>query len=52
MHSQFVGAGEIDEPLDAVTEVIKETRRYAFLRGTVVQGQNVVAAFSGTMRKA
>lgn len=52
MHSQFVGAGELDQPLDAVTEVIKETRRFAFLRGTVVQGHNVVTAFSGTMRKA
>lgn len=51
VHSQFIGAGELDEPLDAVTEVLRETRRLAFLRGTVVQGDNIVASFTGTMRK-
>jgi uncharacterized protein (TIGR00369 family) len=52
VHSQFIGAGELEEPLDAVTEVIKQTRRLAFMRGTIVQGENIVAAFSGTMRTA
>lgn len=51
VHSQFIGAGELDEPLDAVTEVLRETRRLAFLRGTVVQGDHLVASFTGTMRK-
>ena len=51
VHNQFIGAGELEEPLDAVTEVLKETRRLAFMRGTVVQGENLVAAFSGTIRK-
>lgn len=52
LHSQFIGAGELEEPLDAVTEVIKQTRRLAFMRGTIVQGENIVAAFGGTMRTA
>ena len=52
LHSQFIGAGELEEPLDALTEVIKQTRRLAFMRGTIVQGENIVAAFSGTMRTA
>jgi uncharacterized protein (TIGR00369 family) len=51
VHTQFIAAGELEEPLDAVTEVLKETRRLAFMRGTIVQGDTVVAAFSGTMRK-
>ena len=50
-HTQFIGAGELEEPLDAVIEILKETRRLTFMRGTVVQGENLVAAFSGTIRK-
>jgi len=53
VHTQFIGAGELEEPLDAVTEVLKETRRLAFMRGKVVQGGNLIAAYSGsTIRKA
>jgi acyl-coenzyme A thioesterase PaaI-like protein len=51
VHTQFIGAGELEEPLDAVTEILKETRRLSFMRGTIVQGENLVAAFSGTIRK-
>ena len=51
MSHQFIGAGRIDEPLDAVTEVLRETGRLVFLRGTVEHGDNRVAAFSGTIRK-
>ena len=52
VHSQFIGAGELEEPLDAVTEVLRETRRLAFMRGKVVQGDQLIAAYSGTIRKA
>lgn len=48
---QFIGAGRIDMPLDAVTEMLRETRRLVFLRGLVVQEDATVAAFSGTIRK-
>lgn len=54
VHTQFVGAGRLDEPLDALLEVVKETRRLLFLRGLVVQGpddSHVVASFTGTVRK-
>ncbi|MBC7987270.1 MAG: PaaI family thioesterase [Sphingomonadaceae bacterium] len=48
---QFMGAGRIDEPLDVLVELLRETRRLLFLRGLVVQGEDKVAAFSGTIRK-
>jgi len=51
LSSQFIGAGKLGEPLDAVTEVLRQTRRLVFLRGLVVQGDNLIAAFSGTIRK-
>ena len=48
---QFIGAGQADAPCDAVTELLKETRRLVFLRGTVEQGDTLIAAFAGTIRK-
>ena len=48
---QFVGAGKISEPLDAVGEVMKETGRLVFLRGTVEQSGTLVASYIGTVRK-
>jgi acyl-coenzyme A thioesterase PaaI-like protein len=49
---QFIGAGRINEPMDAEVELLKETRRLLFMRGLVVQGGEKVAAFSGTIRKS
>ena len=51
LHSQFIGAGRLGDPLDAVTEVMKETRRLLFLRGVVEQEGHLVASFAGTVRK-
>lgn len=54
LSSQFVGAGKLGQPLDAVVEVMRETKRLVFLRGTVVQGEDdrhMVASFSGIVRK-
>lgn len=54
MSSQFIGAGRLGTPLDAVVEVMRETRKLVFMRGTVVQGEDdshLVAAFSGIVRK-
>ncbi len=48
---QFLGAGKSDQPVDAVSELLKETRRLLFLRGIVEQGGEAIAAFSGTIRK-
>ena len=55
LSTQFIGAGRIDEPLDAVTELVRETGRLVFLRGMVVQGAgdgHIVATYAGTVRKA
>ncbi len=55
LDTQFIGAGRIDEPLDAVTELVRETGRLVFLRGMVVQGEgdaHIVATYAGTIRKA
>lgn len=54
LSSQFVGAGRIDEPMDAVIEMVRETGRLAFMRGLIVQGEgdrDIVASFTGTIRK-
>ena len=54
LSSQFISAGALDKPLDAVVEVMRETKRLVFMRGTVVQGEDdehLVASFSGIVRK-
>jgi len=51
LHNQFVGVGTIGESLDVVCEVVKETGRLVFLRGTVEQHNALVASFMGTLRK-
>ena len=51
MSTQFVSAGRLGEPLDVVSEVMKETRRLIFVRGTVEQGENLIASYIGTLRK-
>lgn len=54
LSSQFIGAGKPGVPLDAVVEVMRETKRLVFLRGTVVQGEadeHLVASFTGIVRK-
>ncbi|MDF8332235.1 PaaI family thioesterase [Novosphingobium cyanobacteriorum] len=51
LSTQFIGAGKIGQPMDAVVEVLRETRRLVFLRGIVEQDDTMVAAFSGTIRK-
>lgn len=49
--NQFVGAGKPDKALDAVTEVVKETGRFVFLRGIVEQAGEPISSFTGTLRK-
>lgn len=51
LSTQFIGAGRVGEPLDAVVEVLRETGRLVFLRGLVEQGADTIAAFNGTIRK-
>ena len=49
--THFVGAGRIGDPLDALVEVTRATGRTVFLRGVVEQGGEVIADFTGSMRK-
>ncbi|MDR2857772.1 MAG: PaaI family thioesterase [Novosphingobium sp.] len=51
IETQFIGAGDPSRPLDAVVQVLRETRRLGFLRGLVEQGDSLVASFSATIRK-
>ena len=58
LSAQFIGGGVIGRPLEAQVELLRETGRMLFLRGIVVQprrdgqGEERIAAFSGTLRKA
>ena len=52
LSAQFIGAGQLDQPLEARIELLRETGRLLFLRGLVVQDdQPTVASFTGTLRK-
>ena len=51
LSTQFVGAGSPARPLDAVSELVRETGKLAFVRGEVVQDDGVVADYSGILRK-
>ena len=52
LSAQFLAAGRPGEPLDALVELLRETGRFVFLRGLMVQGEDRIAAFSATLRKA
>lgn len=52
LSTQFIGAGKVDQPLDSVVELVRETGRLMFLRGMVVQEDHTVASFSAIIRKA
>ena len=51
LSTQFVGGGDGSRPLDAVTEIVRETGKLVFVRGIVVQEEDTVASFSGIVRK-
>ena len=51
LSTQFIGGGDPKRPLDAVTEIMRETGKLVFVRGEVVQDEDCVAAFSGIIRK-
>lgn len=52
LSTQFMGAADINSPIDMIVEVTRETGRMIFLRGTVEQAGNMVASFMGLIRKA
>ena len=51
LSTQFVDAGDPEKPLDALTEIVRETGRMLFVRGQAVQEETVVASYSGIVRK-
>lgn len=56
LSTQFVGGGNPALPLDAVTEIVRETGKMLFLRGQCVQangvgGEDIIASYSGIIRK-
>ena len=51
LNTHFVGGGRIGEVMEARVDLVKETGRLLFLRGLVVQEEDVIAEFSGTIRK-
>jgi uncharacterized protein (TIGR00369 family) len=52
LSTQFIGGGVIGTPIEAQVELLRETGRMLFVRGIVVQGDETIAAFSGTLRKS
>jgi acyl-coenzyme A thioesterase PaaI-like protein len=50
--SQFLAPATVNQPLDAVVEVLRDTYKMVFLRGTLEQDGNAVLAFSGLIKKA
>jgi len=49
---RFLAPGKIGVPMDAEVELLRETGRLVVFQGKVVQGDEIVAAFSGTLRKS
>ena len=51
LSAQFLSPARLGVPLDATVELLRETKRLAFMRGLVVQSEETVASWSGTLRK-
>ena len=49
--TQFQRGAEVDKPLDALVEILRETGQLVFVRGVLEQDGNAVAAYHGTIRK-
>lgn len=49
---RFLSPGRIGVPMDAEVELLRETKRLAFMAGKVVQDGALVAHFSGALRKS
>ena len=55
LQTHFIGAARIDEPLEAQIEIARETGKFLFMRGLVVQGENGddnMASFTAIVKKA
>jgi len=52
LNTRFLSPGRIGVPLDAEVELLRETKRLAFFSGKVRQDGELVAAFTGALRKS
>jgi len=54
LQTHFIGAARLGEPLEAQVEIARETGRFLFMRGLVVQGeaQENMASFTAIVKKA
>lgn len=52
LSAQFIGTSTIGQPIVAEVDLLRETGRMLFMRGLVKQDANVLASFSGTVRKS
>lgn len=52
LSAQFIGTSTIGQPIIAEVELLRETGRMLFMRGLLKQEVNVLASFSGTVRKS
>lgn len=48
---QFIAPAELGVPLDCTVELLRESKRLAFMRGLVEQDGRTVASWTGTLRK-
>jgi acyl-coenzyme A thioesterase PaaI-like protein len=49
--TQFLAAGQPTQPLDCMVEIVRETGRLLFLRGTLEQGDEILLTYQATLRK-
>ncbi len=51
LSAQFLSGAKLGLPLDCAVEILRESKRLAVMRGLVEQEGDVVASWSGTLRK-
>jgi acyl-coenzyme A thioesterase PaaI-like protein len=51
LSTRFLSPGRIGVPLDAEVDFLRETGRRVFLDGRVKQGDELIASFTGALRK-
>ena len=51
LSAQFITPAELGRPLDTSVELLRESKRLAFMRGLVEQEGRIVASWTGTLRK-
>jgi acyl-coenzyme A thioesterase PaaI-like protein len=51
LSAQFLSGAKLGLPLDCSVELLRESKRLAVMRGLVEQEGEIVASWSGTLRK-